>query len=85
MTDRKPTYGKKRDPKKQAPAPHELGFVWGPVNWALFLAGVAAVALGFLTLSRGSMTLAPVLLVVGFCVLVPASLLVRVGPKPAGE
>jgi hypothetical protein len=76
MVERKPTYGRRRDARKQ-PAPHDLGFRWGPLNWVLLLAGVGAVGLGFLALSRGSMTLAPVLLVVGYCVLVPASLLVR--------
>ena len=84
MVERKPAYGRKRDARKQ-PAPHDLGFTWSPLNWGLLLAGVAAVGLGFLALSRGSMTLAPVLLVVGYCVLVPGSLLVRARTKPRGE
>ncbi len=84
MRDRKPTYGRKRESKKQAPA-HELGFYWGPANWVLLSAGVVAVAAGYFALSRGSTTLAPVLLVVGYCGLVPASLLVRRRAEPAGE
>ncbi len=84
MSDRKPTYGKKRDARKPAP-PHDLGFSWGRLNWALFWAGVAAIALGFATLARGSVTLAPVLLVVGFCVLVPAAVLARAKTQPSGE
>ena len=84
MSDRKPTYGRKRGSKKQ-PAPHELGFIWGPLNWTLLSAGVAAIAVGFWTLARGSMTLAPVMLVLGFCVLVPASVLARAKTQPSGE
>jgi uncharacterized membrane protein HdeD (DUF308 family) len=84
MSERKPSYGKKRDPRKQL-ALHDLGFTWGPLNWALLGAGVAAIVVGFFTLAKGSMTLAPVCLVVGFCVLVPASLLARAKTRPSGE
>jgi ribose/xylose/arabinose/galactoside ABC-type transport system permease subunit len=41
---------------------------------SLFLAGLAAVVLGYLTLKGGSMTLAPALLVAGYCVLIPTAL-----------
>ncbi len=40
----------------------------------LFSAGLAAVVLGYLTLRMGSMTLAPLLLVVGYCLLIPSAL-----------
>jgi hypothetical protein len=40
----------------------------------LFAAGLVAVALGYLALSMGSMTLAPLLLVAGYCLLIPAAL-----------
>ncbi|MCB1162541.1 MAG: hypothetical protein R3C71_04310 [Candidatus Krumholzibacteriia bacterium] len=55
---------------------------------SLFLTGLAAVVLGYLTLKGGSMTLAPALLVVGYCVLIPTALfrLGHSGPGPgAGE
>ena len=63
----------------------DLGFRWGALNTALLVAGVALLAAGYLSLSRGSITLAPVLLVTGYCVLVPASLLVRSGGSNTGE
>ena len=44
---------------------------WERRNVALMTAGLAAVAIGYVALSQGSMTLAPLLLVAGYCVLVP--------------
>ena len=52
-------------------------------NWSLAIAGLAAIALGYVFLrippAEGflSLTLAPVLLVVGYCVLIPMAILVR--------
>ena len=63
----------------------DLGFRWGPANTALLLAGVAVLVAGYLSLSRGSITMAPVLLVTGYCVFIPASLLVRGGGTASGE
>ena len=52
-------------------------------NWAIFLIGLATIALGYFFLSRPpadgfmSLTLAPLLLVLGYCVIIPAAILVR--------
>ena len=52
-------------------------------NWTLALAGVASILLGYVFLrippAEGflSLTLAPVLLVAGYCVLIPLAILVR--------
>lgn len=63
-----------------------------PLNWALLAAGVVAVFVGYSLLDRGSVTAAPVLLFVGYLVLVPAGLLVGLrrteggaAPDPRGE
>jgi Flp pilus assembly protein TadB len=40
----------------------------------LFLAGLAAVIVGYIALAGGSMTLAPTLLVAGYCLLIPWAL-----------
>jgi len=45
------------------------------MNWALLFAGVVAVLFGYVLLNRGSVTAAPVLLVLGYMVLIPAGLL----------
>jgi len=68
------------------PQETDLGFSWGLLN-SLFLGfGVVVLVLGYLALARGSITLAPVLLVLGYCVFIPASLLVRRrSPKKSGE
>lgn len=60
----------------------DLGFRWGNVNSALLTLGVGALAVGYVALARGSITVAPVLLVTGYCVLIPAALLYR-GRQPA--
>ena len=52
-------------------------------NWSFAIAGLAAIVLGYVFLrippAEGflSLTLAPVLLVVGYCVLIPMAILVR--------
>jgi len=63
----------------------DLGFRWGVRNSVLLGLGVAVLAGGYVSLSGGSLTLAPVLLVIGYCVLIPASLLVRGGGAGQGE
>lgn len=70
--------------KMQAPEV-DLGFQWGPANTLLLVAGVAVLTVGYLNLQHGSITMAPVLLVFGYCGLIPASLLVRVGGSVRGE
>ena len=50
-------------------------------NWRLFGLGIGVIALGYVFLSRPpvdgflSLTLAPLLLVIGYCVLIPMALL----------
>lgn len=59
-------------------------------NWSLAIAGLAVILLGYAFLhippAEGffSLTLAPVLLVVGYCVLIPMAILVR-DRKPKGD
>ncbi len=51
-------------------------------NWTLFFLGVALIVLGYLFLrvppAEGffSLTLAPILLVIGYCVLIPIAILI---------
>ncbi len=52
-------------------------------NWALFFVGLAVIIVGYIFLSIGpaksfwSLTLAPILLVAGYCVIVPIAILIR--------
>lgn len=44
-------------------------------NAAWLGAGAAAIAIGFFMLAQGSMTIAPILLVLGYCVLLPVGII----------
>lgn len=48
-----------------------------PANYIMMGVALVIIAIGFITLSKGSITLAPILLVLGYCVLVPLSLLLK--------
>jgi hypothetical protein len=63
----------------------DLGFSWGLANSVLLALGVGVLAVGYVTLSRGSITLSPVLLVFGYCVLIPGFLLIRGRKTGSGE
>lgn len=54
-------------PESAAPA-RSRTFLW----WAIAL---ATILLGYIDLARGGETIAPILLVVGYCVLVPLAIL----------
>lgn len=58
-----------------ARAEEPTGFAFGPVNYVLFGAAAAAIVAGYALLDRGSVTAAPILLVVGYILLIPAALL----------
>ncbi|UCF78936.1 MAG: hypothetical protein JSW03_01315 [Candidatus Eiseniibacteriota bacterium] len=54
---------------------HRIGF--SARSYWLFAAGFASIIVGYVMLSRGSITLAPVLLVAGYCALIPLAIFVR--------
>jgi hypothetical protein len=60
------------------------GFAFAPINYALFGAAMAAIIAGYVLLGRGSVTAAPLLLVLGYVVLVPAALLVGLSGRGRG-
>ncbi len=51
-------------------------FGFRPLNVGLLVGGLVAIAVGYMLLNRGSTVAAPLLLVLGYAVLVPAALLV---------
>ncbi len=67
--------------RKQQPAPkpkkERPQIALGKKNYIIMGAGLAVIIAGFITLANGSMTIAPLLLVLGYCVMIPVSLLVR--------
>jgi hypothetical protein len=44
-------------------------------RWKLFLAGILAIVLGYVLLGAADTTISPILLVAGYCVLIPLSFL----------
>ena len=70
---------------QRRPAEADLGFSWGPVNSALLALGVILILVGYLALSKGSITLAPILLVAGYVIVVPAALVLVGRRRASGE
>lgn len=62
------------------------GLPFTKMNYYIFAAGLLAIILGYFTLSQGSITLAPILLVLGYCVIIPIAILYRgKDSSPAAE
>ena len=57
--------------EKKAVMKEGLGLPFGRRNYLLMGAGLAAIIIGYIALGSGSITLAPILLVLGYCVLFP--------------
>ena len=53
----------------------DIGLPFGKANMVLFAFGLLSVILGFITLASGSETLAPILLVLGYCVIIPVAII----------
>ncbi len=64
--------GRDPSPGLEFEADPKLGFE--PLHLGLLLGGVAVAVLGYVLLDRGSISLAPVLLVVAYLILVPVAL-----------
>jgi hypothetical protein len=76
--------GRSRTPAAAAKGGGDLNF--GSRNYMILGAALICILVGFLALSRGSITLAPILLVLGYCVLVPYGLATgRRDRIPSGE
>jgi hypothetical protein len=72
---RKPEKPSKADESRAPLTTGELRL--GKRNYALLSLGVLLVCLGFVTLRQGSITLAPLLLVLGYCVAIPLALVLK--------
>jgi hypothetical protein len=69
---------------KRGPSYEKPRLVLGTLNYALMGLGVLSAVVGFLLLSARDISLAPFLLVLGYCVLIPAGLLVEHVPGAKG-
>ena len=50
---------------------------WEKTNSIIFVSGILAIIIGYIFLARESLTLAPILLVLGYAVLIPISLVYK--------
>lgn len=48
-------------------------------NYYIFAVGLLAIIAGYIALGQGSITLAPILLVLGYCAIIPIAILYRGG------
>ena len=62
-----------------------LGGGLGTRSIIFFAVAILMIVLGFWTLTRGSLTLAPLLLVAGYCVVVPLAIMARDGKSESGS
>lgn len=65
---------KERDDRRSGSGGTE-GLAFGPANYAAFALGVASIIAGYVLLDRGSVTAAPLFLILGYAVLFPVGLL----------
>ena len=66
------------DQKRPAPRPRKRAksdFPFERNNYLLFAVGLVTILVGFIALILGDITLAPILLVVGYCVIIPVAIL----------
>ena len=65
--------------KPPLPDPRKWGPSFGPINYAVMAAGVVAIVAGYVLLDGGSVTAAPLFLVLGYGVLLPAGIIIGWG------
>lgn len=54
-------------------------------NYVLFAIGIFVIIVGYITLGYGSVTLAPILLVLGYCVIIPIAIIINGGREKLKE
>jgi hypothetical protein len=66
----------RRGPAPKADAP-DVEIAFGRKNYIIFAAAAFVIIAGYVALSRGSITLAPILLLTGYLVLIPWGILAK--------
>lgn len=57
----------------------EMQWPFGRNNYIMFGVSLVVLIIGYIVLGQGSITIAPILLVLGYCVLIPISLIIKSG------
>jgi len=63
----------------------QIKWPFGKKNYLIFALALVVIIIGYITLGEGSITLAPILLVLGYCVLIPIALLIKGRPESDGS
>jgi len=69
--------------KRSKKGNEETRLPFGGKNYALFAIGFLFILLGFVVLGTGDITISPIMLVIGYCVFIPAAILFKRKPKSA--
>jgi hypothetical protein len=70
------------EPKRER---REGSLAMGSRNVLMLFGGIVIIMMGYFLLSRGSITAAPALLVIGYCVVVPLSIILWVKRSEDGQ
>ena len=73
MAQPKPVVKGKPAPKVKA----ETGPIFGKRNYILFAVGLLVIIAGFIFLGTGDTVFAPILLVLGYCVIIPMAIIIK--------
>lgn len=74
---------KKKPPEPKVKARLRPNIAWHRNNYVLLAIGVIVIIAGFIFLASGSITLAPILLVAGYCIIIPLAILLKFGSAAA--
>jgi len=77
--DKRMKKDKKTKQKAPKPRPKERAkptHLFGRKNYLWFGIGIIVIIIGYIALGMGDITLAPILLVAGYCVIIPISILI---------
>ena len=74
---------KEKQTRKTKKAGVSLGF--SRINYILMAVGLGMIVVGFIFLAFGDITIAPILLVIGYCAVLPVAILISKKPKKAGS
>jgi len=69
--------------KAKADAPKAIPWPFGKTNYILFGLALLVIVIGYVLLGSGSITMAPILLVLGYCVLIPLAIVYRGKREPS--
>lgn len=73
----KPTTKTTRKEAAEPAGTEEIRWPFGRKNYLMFGIALLVIIIGYVLLAQGSITMAPLLLVIGYCVLVPVAIMVK--------